>query len=315
MAHLVWEAIGNTPNYIEPFAGSLATLLLRPHPPGTETVNDADGFIANFWRALAADPEAVEHWADWPVNECDLHARHAWLTPKRSELTERLMGNPEFYDAKIAGFWVWGICAWIGGGWCSGDGPWRVTDGKLLKAGNGEGIKKRRPHIAGAGRGINRKTPYPGDDSGSISTYLKALSSRLRRVRVTCGDWSRVTGPAVTHGLTGMLLDPPYDITERDRGIYSIETDCAEDVRRWAIENGDNPKIRIVLCGYEGQEMPKEWTPVKWKAQGGYAVRSDKRGKNNATRETLWLSPHCLSNDPGLLGQTTNTNNPKPMRY
>jgi site-specific DNA-adenine methylase len=53
-APLVWEAFGNVANYIEPFAGSLAVLLGRPTPPQTETVNDLDCYLANFWRALGA---------------------------------------------------------------------------------------------------------------------------------------------------------------------------------------------------------------------------------------------------------------------
>ena len=36
VAHLVWDRFGNTPNYVEPFAGSLAVLLNRPHAPGIE---------------------------------------------------------------------------------------------------------------------------------------------------------------------------------------------------------------------------------------------------------------------------------------
>lgn len=58
-AHLVWDRFGNVPNYVEPFAGSLAVLLARPHEPAIETVNDLDCFIANFWRAAKSDPEAV----------------------------------------------------------------------------------------------------------------------------------------------------------------------------------------------------------------------------------------------------------------
>jgi hypothetical protein len=42
-------------------------------------VNDIDGYVSNFWRAVQADPELVAHYADWPVNEVDLHARHRWL--------------------------------------------------------------------------------------------------------------------------------------------------------------------------------------------------------------------------------------------
>ena len=77
----VWSALGDVDNYVEPFAGSLAVLLERPtwHKGSTSTVNDADRFVSNFWRALAADPEGVAAHADWPVNEADLEARHLWL--------------------------------------------------------------------------------------------------------------------------------------------------------------------------------------------------------------------------------------------
>lgn len=57
-APLIWRAFGNVPNYVEPFAGSLAVLLARPGGAGKcETANDKDGLIANFWRAVAAQPD------------------------------------------------------------------------------------------------------------------------------------------------------------------------------------------------------------------------------------------------------------------
>ena len=91
----VWRRFGPVRNYVEPFMGSLAMLLLRPGPfVGTETVNDADGFLANFWRAVRLDPAAVAEHADWPVNENDLHARHVWLREQRATLTRRLEGRP-----------------------------------------------------------------------------------------------------------------------------------------------------------------------------------------------------------------------------
>jgi site-specific DNA-adenine methylase len=70
-APIVWRAFGDVPNYVEPFAGSMAVLLARPHEPKVETVNDLDGLIANFWRATKAAPDEVAHWCDWPVNEAD----------------------------------------------------------------------------------------------------------------------------------------------------------------------------------------------------------------------------------------------------
>ena len=64
-ASLIWSRLGPVPNYVEPFAGSLAVLLGRPHPPKTETANDLDCYLANFWRAVSMAPDEVALNADW----------------------------------------------------------------------------------------------------------------------------------------------------------------------------------------------------------------------------------------------------------
>ena len=56
VANLVWETLGDCDNFIEPFCGSAAVLLGRPHSPRIETVNDADCYVANFWRATSQAP-------------------------------------------------------------------------------------------------------------------------------------------------------------------------------------------------------------------------------------------------------------------
>ncbi len=92
-------AAGSLANiYVEPFAGSLAVLLARPHEPRIETVNDRDCHISNFWRALKADPRKVAHYADWPVNECDMRARHQWLC-NRKVFRERMLKEPGLWAA------------------------------------------------------------------------------------------------------------------------------------------------------------------------------------------------------------------------
>ena len=117
----VWKRFGDVRNYVEPFFGSGAMLLNRPQPfGGTETVNDKDGLVANFWRAVRSNPDEVAHYADWPVNENDLHARHVWLVGEKDSLQSRLDGDPDYFDTKIAGWWCWGMCCWIGAGFCSG---------------------------------------------------------------------------------------------------------------------------------------------------------------------------------------------------
>jgi hypothetical protein len=287
-ADRIWVALGpDVTNYVEPFAGSAAVLLARPGGRGKiETINDADGFVSNFWRAMASDPEAVARHADWPVNEVDLHARHARLVGMRGELTADLMGDPNYFDARIAGWWVWGVCAWIGSGWCSGSGPWVQAAGRLFDT-------RQLPHLGDAGQGINDDTPV-------IWAHLQPIAERMRNVRVACGDWERVCSPSVTtrHGVTGVLLDPPYSSTAANcfAGAYAVDDDAVSSkARAWAIEHGDDPKLRIVLCGYEGEhEMPPSWSVVEWKAHGGYGGGGGGRGDANSHRERLWLSPHCL---------------------
>ena len=300
-ASAIWLAFGHVSNYVEPFAGSLAVLLARPGTPTTETVNDLDGFISNFWRALQADPEAVIAACDWPVNETDLHARHAWLVMQRLDLTERLMGDPEFFDARIAGWWVWGLCQWIGSGWCSGEGPWVQQDGQLTHLGDaGQGVHRQLTHLGNAGRGVHRQLTH----LGNAGRELLALAARLRFVRVACGDWTRVLGPSVTHnhGATGILLDPPYPSSEH-AADYSVTSDVWDAVVDWCEQEGGHPDLRVVLCGYDGCRAPAGWRVQSWKAQGGYGSQGTGRGRANARRETLWLSPACLT-QPSLFEAT-----------
>ena len=151
----VWAAFGAVDNYVEPFCGSAAMILGAPEGKRVETINDADGFVANFWRAVSHDAEAVACYADWPTNEADLFARHSWLVRQREGLLDGLHSDPEWYDAKIAGWWCWGACNWIGSGWCSGTGPW-VHDGTTLVD------SRQLPHLS-AGQGVNRKLPHLGN--------------------------------------------------------------------------------------------------------------------------------------------------------
>ena len=322
-------------------------LLARPDGwSGTETVNDADGLLSNFWRALQDDPTEVARWADWPVNENDLHARHAWLVGEKERLQSWLEGDPDWYDAKAAGWWVWGMACWIGSGFCSGRGPWQAVVGddgarqlvhlgdagrgvnrQLVHLGNagrgvnrqlvhlgdaGQGVNRQLVHLGNAGQGVNRKRVHLGNAGqekgcgprgqpqarGELLEVFEQLADRLRRVRVCCGDWRRVCTPAVTirHGLTAVFLDPPYaDTAKRTSDLYRIDSErIAHQVREWCLERGDDPRIRIALCGYEGEHKLPGWTCIQGKAtNGGYGSQAA-IGKMNHRKERIWFSPHCL---------------------
>lgn len=316
VSKIVWNRLGaDVSNYIEPFFGSGAILLGRPNIETDfikkEIVNDKDGYIANFWRAASKDANAVWKYADWPMNECDLEARQLWLLQfNTDEFRLKLGADIDYYDARIAGYWVWGISAWIGSGWCSGDGPWVNDNGILTKLPKCvKGVRRKRPDLGG--RGINRQRPQLTHEQG-ITRKLPRLAhgkqnsfydnpifsfmKRMRDVKVCCGDWKRVVSPAIIKSSknAAIFLDPPYNIKMRDTDLYNEDEDnLSFAVRNWAIENGEDKTLRIALCGYEGEyEMPSNWDCVAWSSNGGYANKNIEN--KNKYKERIWFSPYCL---------------------
>jgi hypothetical protein len=290
IADVVWRAFGHdVPNYVEPFCHSAAVLLARPGGAGKiETINDLHGAIPNFWRAVRSDPEAVAYWCDWPVSECDLAARHVWLVARLREIRERLMVDCDFFDAKAAGWWVWGQCQWIGDGWC---------------ADTSKKPERKRPQLCDAPCGVH--LPSLGNDRGlnGVSAppaleWCRMLRERLRNVRIACGDFERVLGDSVLgNGKNvggrrpcAVFLDPPYSLAHR-RAVYAEESDTvAKRARDWAVAHGDDPGLLVVLCGYADEhEMPENWTTRHWTGSRGYAAEANQ----NRRLETIWCSPHC----------------------
>ena len=358
VADLVWSRFGDTTNYVEPFAGSLAVLLARPHWPFaatcTETVNDMNGWLCNTWRALALAPDATAEAADWPVSELDLHSRgDALFYPEYHAAGERLYAthgglsgfvtklraDPEFHDPKIAGWWLWGQSSWIGDNWGRSAHNAKKVDGKacavvsaLPHLGNaGQGVNRQLPHLGDAGRGVNRKLPHLGNAGQGVNrkrphlgtagratpvpggcedrrirlvAYFRTIADRLRGVRVCCGDWMRVCGPAVTtyHGMTAVFLDPPYALDSRSKVYGTEETGCWAAVCHWCAENGNDPLLRIALCGYDGGWTPPDgWECVAWKATGGYSNQGKTGDNKNRHRERIWFSPTCEKERQGKL--------------
>lgn len=315
VAHVVWRAFGDVPNYVEPFAGSLAVLLGRPNGAGKiETVNDLDCYLANFWRAVQKDPEGVAAHCDWPINEADVHARSTRMAVEIEEFRAWMHSDPDYYDIKRAGWWVWGVSSSIDGNWLRANSNAKP---RIIGWSKGQGVHGSRgalPALGTSGRGVH------SPERAALVDWMGDLATRLRRVRVACGDWSRVVTGAVTGqsnksdnmGMRpcGVFLDPPYDKAERDSEVYREDAvGVAAAVREWAIANGDEPCLRIALCGYEGEHaMPDSWTVHAWKAQGGYGNVRGGELNLNASRERIWFSPHCLpleAKQPSLFGEAS----------
>lgn len=321
IAAKVWARFGDVDNYVEPFCGSCAMLLSRPedHRGTVETVSDANHFIANFWRAVQRDPQAVASYADWPVNEVDCHARHAWLmrSEQSAEIRHRVESDPDYFDARTAGWWCWGQSLWIGSGWCLGN---QAKQRPQIGNATGRGVHRKRPHIGNAtGSGVHRKLPQISNATGGgecelrrewLVSWMVALSDRLRNVRVCCGDWSRVcSSPSTVErlGSAGIFLDPPYMVvrdsgeSSRCAGLYQGDdaestVQLRDEVLAWCRKWGQSPTVLVCLAEYEGhgyEVLENEgWSVELWESCGGYANHSGQKN-DNALRERLWFSPAC----------------------
>ncbi len=321
-AESVWSAFGDVDHYVEPFAGSLAVLLRRPHeanrPYHSETVNDMDGLLVNAWRSIQMSPDATADAASWPVSEADVHARHLALVRWReTHELEHLMGDPAWHDPIMGGWWMWGTSCWIGSGFCSGSGGWTAdAGGRLCRQGAG-GVSRKLPHLGNDGKGVNRpqaREPGVGKPPEfhpmtmpEILRWFRFLSARIRHVRILNGDWTRaVTGgssktlPVRQGGIAGIFLDPPYSTeAARNMTLYANESGTvAHDVRAWCLAHGDDKQYRIALAGYDVEHVELEdhgWRVVEWYRdgflRGGMAKTS---GNSQQKRERIWLSPHCI---------------------
>jgi hypothetical protein len=319
-AELVWQRFGSVVNYVEPFAGSLGVLLNRPGKwAGPETINDLSGMVVNFWRCVRFKPAELAEWCDHPVSNLDLWARHDWLIVL-GDLSPQLEADPMWCDPKIAGWWCWGLCCWIGSGWCSRPSKQRVsvegvgvhrTHRKRVSV-EGVGVHRthrKRVHLADSGRGVHRTNRAGATTQRElVDGWVDDLAARLRRVRMLCGDWSKAVSSGVlslSRGRKiGVYLDPPYAYdTGRDADLYAEDSaTVADDVRAWCAANGDNPNLRIALAGYDTEHAALEalgWSVASWDTHGlGYGgMGDDSAGRANAKRERVWFSPHCLAVD------------------
>lgn len=281
VAPLVWEAFGRPRNYVEPFAGSAAVLLARPDwvegTNWTETVNDSDGLLINFWRAVKSAPDAVALHAENPLSEVDIQARHASILRRKGALLASLVADPHWFDAEMAGWWVWlmSACAIPRG---------LFTDKASLPA--------KGHRMTGVCTHAIRT---------SLPSVLERLTARLRFVRLRCGSWERCTQSKSMMGEsdrtpTAVFFDPPYAGTDAQYDTQEV----ALEQRVWAeaLRLGALPGLRVCVAGYaDGRDVPADWREVPWKAGGGYGRKAHGVGRANAHKERLWFSPGCLPLD------------------
>lgn len=318
----IWQLLGDVGGYVEPFAGSLATLLARPHPhyqERIETVNEWDGNITNLWRAIKHAPAETAKFANAPVTEIELFSYKLETAYHERSLARKLAENTEYYDARLAGHTLYALCHAIGSPW--GGGPWHLVDTpdgrRLVNTPGGNHSAASKPLVGKPSGGAYSHTPPPVGVSAStpkisgggaqtlrgfktrrdkIMARLIPLTRRLETVRILNGDWSRLVTPSVlsaTRGndRVGVFLDPPYAVGDR---VYVNDENqqISNRVREWC--KTADPTLRIILCGYDKEHdelLDYGWSKETSLAGGsGYGNVTDKD-----TLERIWISPSIQS--------------------
>ena len=234
----IWRRFGRVDGYVEPFAGSLAVLLASPYGAADrEIVCDMSANIANFWRAVKTDPDAVAFHADFPTDHMTLHAVNAWLLKWNEEHHDRLWEDPDHCDAKAAGRWAWGCSNWIGGAFAEGcvtdkvpnlerglnavpDGMPSVRHFSTNGNATGSGVQMQVRHAVdgipmveplGGGQGVQmwrKSLPVAPDDEalpldGSrLRPWMRALCARLVKVVVLHRSWESAVTKTMLLGHT-----------------------------------------------------------------------------------------------------------------
>jgi hypothetical protein len=179
------------------------------------------------------------------------------------------------------------------------------------------GVQRQLTHLTSNGSGVNSpqaREPGVGEPEyhpmtmPELRRWFQFLSARLRHVRIINGDWSRAVTSGATKTLSvrmgdgncGVFLDPPYSAeAKRCDDIYASEDlKVAHAAREWCVKNGDDPKYRIALAGFDTEHSELEalgWRVVEWYRSGFLCGGMGNVGAGGQQhRERLWLSPHCL---------------------
>jgi len=249
--------------YVEPFAGSLACLWLKP-PSQVEVVNDINHDLINFFRVLA-NPEQFPHM----LRRLDTlpYSREQFL-----EYLNDLRRQPDATDP-IERAVRWFVVAQqsFAGDW--GHGGWRF------------GVRPPAP--------VSRWLKSLHD--------LTWFHARLRKVQIECDDWLNCVRRYDTPD-TLFYLDPPYHPETRVvPKRYQVELDRADHLG--LVNVLLDLKGMVVLSGYAHPDYDRleqaGWLRTDIDVICRQAMRNaDARsGQTDLIQrtESVWVNPNCIA--------------------
>lgn len=305
--------LGEPPKQIvDPFCGSLGTWLDWPNQPIFK-INDANGYIVNFWRAVKHAPNEIANAIGYPYSIVDLSAQNEAMIRDEANLLASLRADPDYYSLRHAVAFVrYSCCSVMFGGF------------------RAKASFRQRP------------TGLCGVDCNPHDTMRKT-SKLLEKAMIFCTeDFSSVVSPAQTCwlGATLIFLDPPYDNADYcydssntakgknkrdvkkakkaklegqalDDTTQGKNPSIATQVLDWCIKFNDDPKRKknysggktntvVALCCYSNDNakvlLDHGWHQMNWHQSLGFFGAN--RGKDN--KETIYWSSPLVSTQASL---------------
>ena len=166
-----------------------------------------------------------------------------------NEVVAKLLADPKWFDAKIAGWWVWGQNLVVSGDW----------------TGRGDKLSSTLPWSR-AWAGYRTKEP-------ELARYFSDIAIRLRNVKINCGGWEDTLDKGLRRksGIIAILFDPPYSgRTGRKKDLYPMDSlTAADDVVKYARVMGMEKNFRIAVCGMKDEHVLPGWSCYEWSNHGG----------------------------------------------
>jgi hypothetical protein len=155
------------------------------------------------------------------------------------------------------------------------------------------------PFLSTAGQGVQRCF---FDTADGIREWMHKLATRLARVRLIHGDWTRCMNYHYGAESTAIFFDPPYMDFEEVYGAKTEAEPVALAVAQWAAEH---PELKIAICGHTADYsmILPEWEEMPW-SRGRLTYGSDK----TTDEECIWFSPACRGKRQGDLFSSAGTN-------
>lgn len=254
--------------------------------------------LINAWRAIKHAPEELAKICSDPNSHVLYWQRICYLVKEKENLLDRILQDDEYFDVKLAGYWLYYKGCEIG------TIDLDSLDVEKVYASTTNGITVGRNQLVSS-NGIHSAYNKILDKEERLITWFNDLKAILENTKICCLDWKRLFNEGVQwqdYGGTrkaAIFFDPPYSNARRG-GLYRKDSyEVYKEVNEFCIKNADRKTYKIVVAGYEGEHNNLEdygYTKYEWHAHGGYSnlgnVVSD-----NRLKERLWASKSCNNVD------------------